>query len=211
MRDFKTPFGPELLSQIQAGTKRYTYKGLRCLKSPFDLAIYAKLLWDLRPGALIELGTLEGGSALWFADILTSYGLPASVLSIDAAQKARFADPRITFLSGNVLALEATLPQSFLDNLRHPWAVVDDSAHTYEVALATLTFFGDRMKPGDVLVIEDGSIDDLGRSAEFNGGPNRAVRTYFEQHPSHFSVLSDYCDMFGKNATYNPNGYLVKL
>jgi cephalosporin hydroxylase len=31
-----------------------------------DLAIYSKPIWDLRPGAPIEIGTHSGGSALWF-------------------------------------------------------------------------------------------------------------------------------------------------
>jgi cephalosporin hydroxylase len=75
MRSFKTAFGPELLQSMQAGTMAYTYKGVRCLKDPFDLAIYTKLIWDLRPKSLIEIGSNQGGGALWFADMLTVAGL----------------------------------------------------------------------------------------------------------------------------------------
>jgi cephalosporin hydroxylase len=51
MRNFKTAFSPEFLPAFQAGTLAYTYRGITCLKNPIDLAIYTKLIWDLRPGS----------------------------------------------------------------------------------------------------------------------------------------------------------------
>ncbi len=33
-----------------------------------DLAIYARLMWELKPRTVIEVGTAKGGSALWLAD-----------------------------------------------------------------------------------------------------------------------------------------------
>ncbi|MFP4076345.1 MAG: hypothetical protein ACLFTD_07650 [Halochromatium sp.] len=61
---FKTAFPPPFLTGYQAGTLRYTYRGLAGLKNPIDLALYAKAIWDLKPRTLIELGSKDGGSAL---------------------------------------------------------------------------------------------------------------------------------------------------
>ena len=211
MRGFKTAFGPELLQSVQAGTMAYTYKGIRCLKDPFDLAIYTKLIWDLRPKSLIEIGSNQGGGALWFADMLTVAGLGCPVVSIDRVPPTGFTDPRIAFLAGDAARLGDTLTPEMCAALPHPWLVVEDSAHTCDVTLAAIRFFAGAMQPGDVLVVEDGVLDDLGMSDRYGGGPNRAVAEFLAASPEVFRVLTQYCDMFGVNATYNPNGYLLRL
>ncbi len=91
-----------------------------------------------------------------------------------------------------------------------PWLVTEDSAHTYEACSAALRQLAEWMQPGDLLVMEDGVLDDLGLSERYDGGPNRALREFFSQHPDGFRVDRDLCDLFGKNATYAPNGWLWK-
>lgn len=211
MRSFKTAFPPELLHTVQAGTMAYTYKGVRCLKDPSDLAIYLKLIWDLRPKTLIEIGSNQGGGALWFADMLSISGIGCPVVSIDTVPVTGFSDPRIAFLAGDAARLGDTMTAEMRAALPHPWLVVEDSAHTYDVTLAALRFFAEITHPGDVVVIEDGVLDDLGMADAYGGGPNRAVAEFFEAWPETFRVLTQYCDMFGQNATYNPNGYLLRL
>jgi cephalosporin hydroxylase len=212
MRSFKTAFPPELLQTVQAGTMAYTYKGVRCLKDPFDLAIYSRLIWDLKPKSLIEIGSNQGGGALWFADMLSIFGLlPCPVVSIDRVPPTGFTDQRIAFLAGDAARLGETLTPEMLAVLPHPWLVVEDSAHTYNVTLAAMRFFAEATAPGDVVVIEDGVLSDLGMDEAYAGGPNRAVTDFFEASPQAFRVLTQYCDMFGANATYNPNGYLLRL
>jgi cephalosporin hydroxylase len=212
MRDFKTAFSPELLQSVQAGTMAYTYKGVRCLKDPFDPAIYLKLIWDLRPKSLIEIGSNQGGGALWFADKLTMAGLlPCPIVSIDKTPPSGLSDPRIAFLTGDAARLGDTLSPKMLAALPHPWLIVEDSAHTYDVTFAALRFFADATVAGDVVIIEDGVLDDLGMSEAYDGGPNRAVAEFLTGAPDKFRLLTQYCDMFGINATYNPNGYLLRL
>lgn len=214
MRNFKTAFPAGFLPAFHTGTMAYTYKGIACLKNPIDLAIYTKLIWDLRPGSLIEIGSKRGGSALWFADQLTAMGLNCPVLSIDLQPPTDILDPRIKFLTGNASWLGECLSRDQLTQFKHPWLIVEDSAHFYQVTIAVIRFFADVSRTGDVLVIEDGVIDDLGflgLTGHYNGGPNRAVAEFTSKFPKTFRVMEEYCDMFGINATYNPNGYLLRL
>lgn len=208
MRRFVTNIG---LAGIERGTRAYTYRGVPCAKNPLDLAIYLRLLWDLQPGTVIEVGTQWGGSALWLADVLRSYRLSAEVISIDFLPRATVSVPGVRFLAGDVLQLAAVLPPEETARLPHPWLVLEDSAHTCTGCTAALEFFAGQMRAGDMLVVEDGVIDDLGRSDEYGGGPNRAVRDFLSRHPAVFAVAEEYCDMFGPNATFNPNGYLRHL
>ena len=62
MRSFQTPFEQSFLNSMQNGVLSYTYKGVLCRKCPLDMAIYTKLIWDLKPATLIEVGTLKGGT-----------------------------------------------------------------------------------------------------------------------------------------------------
>lgn len=209
MRSFRTAFTRPSLESYQAGVMSYTYKGIRCLKSPVDIAIYMRLIWELKPRTLIEIGSHSGGSALLLADLLGNMGCAdTEVISIDLEIPRELDDDRIRFLQGNVCDLESVFVQHGLESFVHPWLVIEDSAHTHEACTAALQFFEPRMRPGDVLVIEDGVLDDLGMSEQYQGGPNRAIREFLDAQPGRFEIATEYCDMFGTNATYNPNGYL---
>src|SRR6516225_795516 len=143
MRNFKTAFPPEFLPTFQTGTLAYSYNGIACLKNPIDLAIYTKLIWDLRPGSLIEIGSNRGGSALWFADQLVAVGLNCPVLSIDLQPPADIADTRIEFLAGDAARLGECLSRGRLTRLARPWLIIEDSAHVYPVTIAVIRFFAD--------------------------------------------------------------------
>lgn len=210
MRPFQTAFPPEFLQSYQYGVLHYRYRGVPCLKSPIDLAIYMQAIWDLRPGALIEIGTQAGGSALWFADILSTYGYNCPVVTIDIAPPDGIEDARIRFLQGDVLDLGAVFDAQGLAALPRPWMVVEDSAHTYAGCLAALGYLSDAMAGGDLLVMEDGNLVEMGLSEHYDGGPNRAIAEFMAVHPDAFAVETGYCDMFGPNATYSPNAYLRK-
>ena len=106
---------------------------------------------------------------------------------------------------GDVLtaARFATLPR--------PLMVIEDSAHTYAATRAAIGFFDRVLVAGEVLVIEDGILDELGLSGAHDGGPNRAVAEFMRDSPGRFEIMTDYCDYYGVNATYNPNGFLRKI
>lgn len=209
MRPFDTAFPKAFLQDYQAGVMAYRYRGVRCLRSPIDMAIQARALWDLQPATLIEIGSHSGGGALWLADLAQVYGLNARVWSIDL-QPPAIKDPRITFLQGDVMDLERVFAEHGLGDCPRPWYVIEDSAHSYAGCRAALEVLSRQMRTGDLLVMEDGVLDDLGLSERYDGGPNRAISEYLERCPGMFDIATDLCDMFGRNATYAPNGYLRK-
>lgn len=98
-----------MLPGYQAGVMKYSYKGIRCLKSPVDIAIYLRLLWDLKPRLILEIGTHSGGRALLFADLCDMLGLDAQVISIDLQIRQGVQHPGLSFLQGDVMALDAVL------------------------------------------------------------------------------------------------------
>lgn len=53
---------------------RYTYRGIPMVKNSFDFALYPRLLHQIRPATIIEVGTFYGGSAVWMADLTRAFG-----------------------------------------------------------------------------------------------------------------------------------------
>lgn len=209
VRDFSTFFHKDQLDAFQKGVMSYRYRDVLCQKNPIDIAIYMRLIADVRPATIIEIGSKAGGSALLFRDVARTFGIDCRVVSIDLIPPPVTFDG-VAFLHGDVLSLEETFRRHDLHACPRPWLVIDDSAHTQEACMAVLTFFADALQDGEYLVIEDGALVDLGMAEKYEGGPNAAISSYFETHPSTFEIATEYCDMFGQNATYSPNGYLRK-
>lgn len=212
-RDRRSALPLEALATIQKGTLAYTYKGIPCLKNPFDFALYTKLLQETKPKTIIELGSHSGGSALWLADLLTTFDSDGHVYSIDIRPVANLQDRRITFLAGDVLHLEQVLPAGLLANLPRPLLVIEDTAHRYETTIAALRFFAPHLAPGEYILIEDGIVNDLAPIGyeEFMDGPNRAIFSFLKETGGRYAIDTDYCDYFGHNFTYNTNGYLRRV
>lgn len=213
-RRFHSDCPPDLLENVQKGVMASHYRGIPFLKSPFDIGIYLQMLSTVEPQTVIEIGTKHGGSALWFADMLTAAGVKGpSVISIDIEAPPEFDDPRIEFLRCDAADLSQILPDAKLASLPRPLVVVEDSSHFYEHSMAVLRFFDSRLRPGDMIVIEDGIVSQLPEKkfARYEDGPNRAVADFLAEASERYEIASELCDHYGNNLTYNPNGYLRRL
>jgi len=186
--------------QRPAALLALTYRGLVNLKSPFDVALYPRLIWELQPRSIIELGSFHGGSGLWFADQLdTLCQRRGAVHSFDLHGKvvsARARHPRLHFHSVDLTDLQS-FDREMLAALPHPWLVVDD-AHVN--VLGVLRHLDAFMQRNDYYVIED---------VFMNATPDvlAAARTIEELG---YLVDTHYTDAFGYNVTCAPNGWLRK-
>jgi cephalosporin hydroxylase len=211
--DFQSALGGDTLARIQEGVLQTKYRGRAFLKSPFDVVLYLQLLDRFRPATIIEIGSREGGSALWFADMMSAAGRRSRVISVDLAPPADLVDPRITFLAGDALALERSLSETLLAGLPHPWLVSEDSVHTRAACSAVLRFFDPQLRQGDYIVIEDGIVAALpaDQYSWYDNGPNRAVEQFLAERGHVYKIDRALCDHFGHNVTYNPNGWLRRM
>ena len=196
----------DLLMKIQQGTMAYRYRGIPLLKNPFDLALYPLLLERLRPRTLIEIGSYEGGGALWFAN-----QADMRVLSIDLVVPANVSHPSVTFMKGDARNLGDVLVDSVMDGLERPLLVIEDSDHVASTTGAVLAFFDRWLRPGDYIVIEDGILSDMRVADQYEGGPLRAIHEFLAQHPNRYEIDRSFCDYFGRNVTWNVDGYLRRL
>ncbi|ODB35889.1 hypothetical protein BB427_16205 [Pseudoalteromonas sp. BMB] len=170
------------------------WKGLPLFKSVFDLGIYQMLLWELKPKTIIEIGAINGGSAVWMADLLKSFGLECHVYSFDINIPC-FQYEDVTFIQGDCNQIGTGMTASFLSELPHPWLVIED-AHVNVTNV--LSYFARYMSSNDYLVVED------------SGCKQEGVAEFLSDKAEKFVVDTKYCDFFGRNMTCSHNSILKK-
>lgn len=200
----------DLLMQIQLGTMSYEYKGIPTLKNPFDLALYPLLFQRAKPRSVIEIGSNAGGGAVWMADQLAIHGLDAHVYSMDIVPVKGVEHSKVTFLTGDGRNPAARFPAEFVASLPRPLLVIEDADHHYITTRAVMEHFAPLMHVGEYLLIEDGILGDMKVADSYGGGPKKAIDEFLTEHRHDWEIDRAYCDYFGRNVTWNVDGYLRK-
>lgn len=171
------------------------WKGRPVFKTAFDFALYPALLWELRPATIIELGSGQGGSAVWMADLLRSMGAKGRVLSIDLVPPA-VSDPDVTFIGGDIERIDALFATHDLAAAPHPWLVVEDAHVNLSGVLDAVHRAG---APGDYLVVEDSTAK------------QSLLGDFMNAHADSYRVDTRFTDMFGRNATCAADSIFLRI
>lgn len=196
-------------SQVFRGTWRATsWLGTPVLKCPFDLWVYQELLHEVRPDVIVECGTAEGGSALFFASIFDLLGA-GRVVTIDVERQAdRPEHERIRYLTGSSTSDDtlADVRKSLSPDDRV--MVFLDSDHSRDHVLAELCAYSPLVTVGSYLVVEDSNVNGHPVEPDFGPGPMEAVEDFLVENGDQFEV-DRRCEKF--YLTFNPSGYLRRV
>lgn len=173
------------------------WAGVQTQQNPNDAWIIQEILWDTQPDLLIETGTQNGGSALFYAFIMNQYNPYAKVVTIDKAHVDEYKPlysikdhckqlgcknatdnplwkQHVTFLQGD------STSHAIIDKLNEFTArslstmVILDSLHSYAHVLKELEVYSEAVSIGEYLIVQDTKLDRLrGRP-----GPRAAVKTW---------------------------------
>lgn len=193
------------LDGVYNGHYNVTYKGVPCIKCPFDYVIYQMIISELKPDLIIEIGSNHGGSAYYMADLLNAIG-HGEIHSIDIEDKVPREvkqHPRIKFFFNGWQKYDLSLAKG------EKILVIEDSSHHFENTLEAINRFAKLVTLGSYLIVEDGIVNRLGLEEEYNGGPIRAIEVFLQQHPE-FILDERWHSFFGKAATFNTIGYLKR-
>jgi cephalosporin hydroxylase len=195
------------VQSIDKGHHNITYKGIKAIKCPFDYVIYQMIIFEVKPDLVIEIGTNIGGGALYIADLLDSNGKGVlhTIDIIDQVDPKAKEHKRINFFTEGWENYDLELTKGFEKIL-----IIEDASHLYNDSLGILNKFHRIVSKDSYFIIEDGIINELGLEKEYLGGPLKAIREFMPNHQEYI-VDRKWCDMFGKNATFNVNGYLKKI
>jgi hypothetical protein len=183
------------------GALALTYKGLVHIRTPFDLALYPRLIWELQPRTILELGSFQGGSGLWLADQMSVLcSTPGRVHSFDLHGKciSRRANHQLLTFHEVDLSKTTEIDRTLFSDMAHPWLVIDD-AHVD--VFKVFAFLNEFMEIMDCYVIEDIPL-------RANSYVMQGLQLCEE---AGFLVDTYYTDAFGANLTCAPNAWLRKF
>jgi cephalosporin hydroxylase len=190
-----------------------TWMGVLCQKSPGDMWNYQEILFDLKPSLVIEFGTNQGGSALFFANVMRQVGEPFKVLSVDVYHgplqaKAR-SDSDIFFLESRS-TVPAVAEQIERLKRQYPGRIfaILDSDHSMNHVLAEMKLLRPLLSPGDYLVVEDSNMNGNPVLPGWGPGPHEAIEAYEQDFPDDYKHDVARERKFGW--TQAPDGYLIR-
>jgi cephalosporin hydroxylase len=197
------------IKTIEKGHHKMEYRGVKSLKCPFDYVTYQMIVNEVKPDLIIEIGTHYGGNALYLADILTLIGNNGELHTIDINEYGNVEmldnHPRIKRFLGGFENYDLSQVEKFKTVL-----VIDDGSHVYEDVKKSIKKFKDFVTINSYFIVEDGVLSELGYSQSYNGGPLRAIEEFLNENDS-YVIDRRWCDFFGKNATFNTNGFLKRI
>jgi cephalosporin hydroxylase len=170
------------------------WRGVPCIKLPNDLLLYQQILWQNKPDILIECGTSEGGSTLFYADVFNMIG-NGQVISIDMAAKGQPPHPRITYINGRMTACDTLAKVNELIKGKSVMVVLDGDHHRAQVK-RELYFYAPMVTKGQFIVVED--IFQYSGLQQKAGQSGEAVDWFFKTKLSRGFKKESPEDQFGK-------------
>lgn len=179
--------------------------GNRVFQNVFDLWTVADTITEVKPGLIIESGTYQGGSALFYATLFDLLG-QGHVITIDIQKLHDHRHPRIEFWIGD------STSQAIVDRARTaaqqnsgPVMVILDSSHAAPHVKRELDAYAPLVTPGSFILVQDGVIDTLGIFRHMRPGPLRAIREFLREHQD-FEADEKRSGRF--LITHHPSGWL---
>jgi cephalosporin hydroxylase len=189
------------------GHHKVTYRGVKAIRCPFDYVLYQMVISKVKPDLIIEIGTNAGGGSLYLSDLQKMYG-GGVVHTIDIIDMVNdnliLENKNIKRFLGGFTSYDLQNTYGFENIL-----VIDDGSHTYEDVKNSLNIFNNIVSKNSYFIVEDGILNELGYKG-YGGGPLQAIEEFLNTN-SDFIIDRELCDLFGKNATFNVNGYLKKI
>lgn len=187
--------------------------GVGLFQHPMDMWIKQEIVFETKPTLIIETGSANGGSALFYATILDQMQ-QGRIVSIDLQDEKsgmgipKFKHRRINFLKGNSVDLGVVKKIKAMIKPSDRVMVGLDSDHTAEHVLKELKIYGPLVTSGCYMVIDD---TNLGGHPIMNQnvpgpGPWAAVAEYLEKEKS-FEIDQSRHKFY---MTWSPNGFLRK-
>lgn len=205
MGDFIQEFHKHFYDSLVWSTNKWL--GVPVHKSPLDLFLYQEIICEIKPDLIIECGTYEGGSALFFSSMLDLIQ-KGQVLSIDIAPQSNLpTHPRLTYLRASSTSSEAMEKVQSMINPEDVVMVILDSDHSKDHVLNELKLYSKVVTTGSYLVVEDTNINGHPVLPNWGPGPMEALTEFLKEN-AEFVIDQSKHKFF---VTFHPNGFLYKI
>ncbi len=187
--------------------ERTHWFGHQILKCPMDMWIYQELIWQVRPDYIIETGTFQGGSALYYSHLFDLIG-HGEVITIDIKRRENQAQhDRIHYLVGSSTDAEIVAQVRQMIGQDKKVMVVLDSDHSHKHVLNEMRIWSDLVSLDSYMIVEDSNVNGHPARPDFGPGPMEAINDFMDE--SDQFVIDMHQQKFFM--TQNPRGYLRRV
>lgn len=188
------------------------FHNVRIIKNPLDLWMMQQIIYEVKPDFIVETGTWQGGSALYWAHTLHGMGLENSrVLTVDVQNLTQAASQHflwkkyVEFFLGS--STDPAIVSRISERVKDRKTLVTlDSDHSMTHVLRELRMYSPLVNSGSYLVVEDTHLDGVPTQPDFGPGPTAALRRFLAEGGSR-----DFEPDSTREAlvmTFNPGGWL---
>jgi cephalosporin hydroxylase len=189
-----------------------TWVGIPTQQNPCDMWTMQEIVSELRPDFIVETGTANGGSSLFFAMILAQVNDRGRVITVDinpqieAASKLQIFRERVEIIEGDSVSDEV-INRIAARVKGHTVLVTLDSLHTKDHVLKELKLYCKLVSLNSYLIVQDTNLNGHPSYPDFGPGPMEAVNEFLIENKD-FAIDRS---MEKQLLTYYPSGYLKRV
>ena len=183
--------------------------GYPILQNVMDLWTIQETIAEIKPELLIETGTNQGGSAVFYAHLFDLMG-KGRVITVDVEKLHSIQHERIEFLIGSSVSNEiASRIKEAAASTAGPVMVILDSDHSTAHVRKELETYAPCVTTNSYLLVQDGVTDHIPALGQRHPpGPLYAIRDFLTTHKE-FEIDRERCERFV--ITQHTDGWLKKI
>lgn len=203
----------------------FTWMGRPIIQLPEDMVRIQEVVYQVKPGVIIETGIAHGGSLIYYASLAHAMG-KGRVIGIDIdikprSRKAIESHPMykyITLIEGSSTDAGVISEVKSLLAPGETVMVILDSDHSKRHVLNELEAYHQFVTRGSYIIAADGIMKDLydtpnGKREWKHDNPYEAAKEFVEKHHEFEVVQPEWPfneSRLNKNVTYWPGAWLIK-
>jgi cephalosporin hydroxylase len=163
--------------------QKTTWLGVKSLQTPTDNWVMQEIIAELKPDFIVETGTNNGGTTLFYASILEMVNPKGKVITVDimpevaAVREFRVFRENVEVITGD--SISPAVIDRIAERVRgHTALVTLDSLHTAAHVLRELELYSEFVPVGGYLVVQDTIANGHPVLPDFGPGPMEAVEQF---------------------------------
>lgn len=170
------------IHKLETTWKNTYWMGVPVQKIPFDLWVQQEILWETKPDLLIETGTYDGGSTLFYAHLMDLIG-HGQIVSVDIAPQGDLPQhPRITYIKAGSTDPDVVARLKEMATGKSVMMILD-SDHAEKHVRQELELLSGLVTTGQYLIVEDTNVYGHPVFIEHGPGPMEALDDWLTTNP----------------------------
>jgi cephalosporin hydroxylase len=189
-----------------------TWLGVPSEQTPTDNWSMQEIITEIRPDYIIETGTANGGTTLFYATVLSLVNPEGKVITVDVEPHVEKAAKLPIWKQSVEVIVGSSVDPKVADHIAQEISgkrvlVTLDSLHTHDHVLREMEIYSKLVTPGSYLVVQDTNINGHPVAPGWGSGPMEAVEDFMKTHDNFVADRSREKFLL----THYPKGWLRRV